>query len=161
MNVRNYQRKIQELYNVIERCKREIEELKIKMHNEAMEIASDRLSGNAKLSETEAENIFYEIAMKKKINLKRQYKINIIRKKDNYIERFYFADFCDVKNKVVFEVDGGYHFTDEQRKKDARRTYDLKRMGYKVFRISNSQIYNGKATQFLIDCYNKIKKPII
>ena len=103
-----------------------------------------------------AENKFYKIAKAKKLHLQRQFKINIIRKKDGYIERFYFADFCDVTNRLIFEVDGGYHFTEEQHKKDNKRTNDLKRMGYKVFRISNSQIKNGKTTQFLIDCYKKI-----
>ena len=128
---------------------------KIVRHNDELKAIAIKYSKDIKLTETAAENKFYEIALKKKNNLERQYRIDIY-KKNKYFERFYFADFCDVINKLVFEVDGGYHFTEEQHKKDIKRTNDLKRMGYKVFRISNSQIKNGKTTQFLIECYKTI-----
>lgn len=144
----NYNQRIKEL-------EREIEVIKIKQHNDGMRSAAKQFQKEVRESETKAEDKFYDIARKKGIKLVRQYKINIVRKKDGYIKRFYFADFCDILNKIVFEVDGGYHFTTEQRKKDYKRTKDLERVGYKVFRISNSQIYNGKTTQFLIDVYKK------
>jgi len=144
----NYNKKIKEL-------KEEINAIKVKMHNDGMKSASKELSKKVLLSETEAEDKFFEIAKKKGLNLKRQYKIDIIRKKDGFIRRFYFVDFCDTLRKIVFEVDGGYHFTKEQNKKDCKRTKDIERMGYKVFRITNEQIYNGKTTQFLMDVYKK------
>ena len=145
----NYNKRIKEL-------EEEIKMIKVVQHNSGMKGAAKSLKKEAIESETEAENKFYEIASKKGLYLRRQYKIDIIRKKDGFIKRFYFADFCDTKNKLVFEVDGGYHFTDEQRKKDYRRTKDLERMGYKVFRITNYQIAQGKTTQFLIQCYKSI-----
>ena len=149
-------KRIQQLKNQIKRCEAEIKRLEIELHNDSMNSAAKGLQGKADLSETEAENKFYQIATAKHLKLERQYKINIIRKKDGYIERFYFADFCDVKNKLIFEVDGGYHFTQEQQAKDFKRTKDLQRMGYKVFRISNYQIQQGKTTQFLYNCYKTI-----
>ena len=75
MDIRNYQKRIQKLRNIITKCQKEIEELKIKIHNEVMEDTSNRLSNDVKLSETKAENMFYEIAKKKKIKLERQYKL--------------------------------------------------------------------------------------
>ena len=152
----NCYKRIQQLKNQIKRCEAEIKRLEIELHNDSMNSAAKGLQGKADLSETEAENKFYQIATAKHLKLERQYKINIIRKKDGYIERFYFADFCDVKNKLIFEVDGGYHFTQEQQAKDFKRTKDLQRMGYKVFRISNYQIQQGKTTQFLYNCYKTI-----
>lgn len=149
-------KRIQQLKNQIKQCEAEIKMLEIELHNDGMNSAAKGLQDKANLSETEAENKFYQIATAKHLKLERQYKINIIRKKDGYIERFYFADFCDVKNKLIFEVDGGYHFTQEQQVKDFKRTKDLQRMGYKVFRISNYQIHQGKTTQFLYDCYKTI-----
>lgn len=155
-----YYKRIQQLKNQIKKCEAEIKRLEIKLHNEGMDSAAKGLQDKANLTETEAENRFYKIATSKHIKLERQYKINIVRKKDNYIERFYFADFCDTKNKIVFEVDGGYHFTPEQQSKDLKRTRDLQRMGYKVFRINNYEIQQGKTTQFLFNCYKKLNLTI-
>ena len=149
-------KRIQQLKNQIRKCEQEIKMLEIEMHNDGMDNAAKGLQTKVEINGTAAEEKFYQIAKAKNLNLKRQYRINIVRKKDGYITRFYFADFCDVKNKLIFEVDGEYHFTEEQHKKDFKRTKDLERMGYKVFRISNSQIFRGKTTQFLADCYKKI-----
>ena len=149
-------KRIQQLKNQIKQCEAEIKMLEIELHNDGMNSAAKGLQDKANLSETEAENRFYQIATAKHLKLERQYKINIVRKKDGYIKRFYFVDFCDVKNKLIFEVDGGYHFTQEQQAKDFKRTKDLQRMGYKVFRISNYQIQQGKTTQFLYNCYKII-----
>ena len=153
-------KRIQQLKNQIRKCEEEIKKLEVQLHNDGMNSAAKGLQDKANLTETEAENKFYQIAIAKHIKLERQYRINIVRKKDGYIERFYFADFCDPRNKVIFEVDGGYHFTPEQKAKDLKRTKDLQRMGYKVFRISNYQIQQGKTTQFLFDCYKKLNLAI-
>lgn len=128
---------------------------KIVKHNDELKAVAVKYSKDIKLTETAAENKFYEIALKKKINLERQYRIDIY-KKNKYFERFYFADFCDVKNKIVFEVDGGYHFTEEQIKKDEERDRNMRRMGYKVFRITNEDVMNGKSTQFLLNAYKSL-----
>lgn len=145
----DYNKRIQEL-------KDEIRRIKVKQHNDGMNGMAKKFQKDIHLTETEAENKFYEIAKKKRIKLKRQVRIDIVRKEDGYIERFYFADFCDVLHKIVFEIDGGYHFEKEQIKKDKRRDKDMKRMGYRVFRITNTDVANGKTTQFLKECYKTI-----
>lgn len=145
----NYNKRIEEL-------EAEIKSIKVKQHNDGMLGIAKKLQKDIHLSETMAENRFYEVAKKKKLKLKRQYRIDIIRKEDGYIERFYFADFCDILHKVVFEVDGEYHFDKNQIIKDRKRDKDMKRMGYRVFRITNGQIALGKTTQFLIESYKKI-----
>ena len=51
----------------------------------------------------------------------------------------YFADFLCREHKVVVEVDGGTHSSEA----DARRGQQLQRMGYRVFRVHNVDIYEN------------------
>ena len=62
-------------------------------------------------------------------NFLRNYPIRFQRQKTigNYIVDFYCA-----KAKLVIEIDGGGHYTDEQIKKDEYRTKELKGMNLSV-----------------------------
>ena len=55
----------------------------------------------------------------------------------------YFVDFLCRERKVVVEVDGGTHGTDEDLADDAERTLELGRLGYRVFRVHNTNIYEN------------------
>jgi very-short-patch-repair endonuclease len=55
----------------------------------------------------------------------------------------YFVDFVCRERKVVVEVDGGTHWTDAELARDKRRTCRLEALGYRVFRISNDDVYNN------------------
>lgn len=58
----------------------------------------------------------------------------------------YIVDFVFLKQKIVVEVDGGYHLRPEQRIKDQYRTKDLNHYGFKVVRFSNDDVlYNRTA----------------
>lgn len=52
----------------------------------------------------------------------------------------YIVDFLFRKSKVIVEIDGGYHFTEEQQTDDAQRTEWLVQQGYKVIRFTNEQV---------------------
>ena len=67
----------------------------------------------------------------------REYSVKFQRQKSigNYIVDFYCA-----KAKLVIELDGGGHYTDEQIKNDEFRTKYLNNMGLKVLRICNIDI---------------------
>lgn len=52
----------------------------------------------------------------------------------------YIVDFLFRKSKVIVEIDGGYHFTEEQKNNDAVRTDWLEQQGYKVIRFTNEQV---------------------
>ena len=54
---------------------------------------------------------------------------------DNYI-----VDFVCLSKKLVIEVDGGYHTTDEQIHYDAERTVVLNNLGFKVIRFTNNEV---------------------
>ncbi len=70
-------------------------------------------------------------------NFLREYPIRFQRQKSigNYIADFYCA-----KAKLVIELDGGGHYTEEQAEKDRIRTEELESMDLTVLRISNLDI---------------------
>ena len=67
----------------------------------------------------------------------RQYKVRFQRQKaiGNYI-----VDFYCYQAKLVVEIDGSQHFTNEERDYDQQRTAYLEQLGLHVLRISNRQI---------------------
>ncbi|MBE6666100.1 MAG: endonuclease domain-containing protein [Ruminococcaceae bacterium] len=52
----------------------------------------------------------------------------------------YIADFYCAKARLVIELDGGGHYTPEQKRKDKQRTHDLNAMNLTVVRICNLDI---------------------
>ena len=67
----------------------------------------------------------------------RSYPVRFQRQKciDHYI-----VDFYCFRAKLVVELDGGGHYTDEQQEKDRVRTAVLERMGLRVIRFSNTDV---------------------
>ena len=80
---------------------------------------------------TEAESAFWSLAKGSGIGEKcrRQYIIG------EYIVDFFFR-----KSMLIVELDGGYHFTEEQQKEDAIRQDWLEHKGYKVLRFTNEEV---------------------
>lgn len=138
----------------IKELQEEINSLKDMQHNNGMRSAARDIKNKLDSRMTPAELKFQHIAELKHLKLKSQYKIEIVNK--DRIEKFYFADFCDPVHKLIFEIDGEYHFTEEQRKKDLKRTKALYKAGYKVFRITNEEVFAGKTTNFLVNAYRSI-----
>ncbi|MBQ2988910.1 MAG: endonuclease domain-containing protein [Clostridia bacterium] len=70
-------------------------------------------------------------------NFLRNYPVRFQRQKaiGNYIADFYCA-----KARLIIELDGGGHYTTEQRIKDEQRTNDLNAMHLTVVRICNLDI---------------------
>ncbi len=70
--------------------------------------------------------------------------------KDNQIEGYkfrrqhplsiYIVDFYCHALKLVIEIDGGYHFKEEQQLLDKKRTADIEFQGLKVIRFTNEEI---------------------
>ena len=55
----------------------------------------------------------------------------------------YFADFACRAAKLVVEIDGETHSTDEEIARDQRRTAFLQAEGYRVLRFRNQQVYEN------------------
>lgn len=138
----------------IKELEEEIQILKDIQHNAGMKGIAKELNKELREKATDAELKFKNIAELKNLKLKFQYRIDII--KGHRIKKFYFADFCDTKNKMIFEIDGSYHNTAMQQKKDLKRTRDLCKLGYRIFRITNEEVFSGKTTNFLINAYKSI-----
>ena len=143
----NYNQRIKDL-------EEQIEEIKAVQHNHGIHGAAKVINRKLIKEATEAELQFKKIAKLKHLKLKFQYRINIY--KGHRITKFYFADFCDPINKLIFEIDGGYHFTEDQIKKDLKRTRALVKEGFKIFRITNEEVFNGGTTSFLVNAYGSI-----
>jgi type I restriction enzyme R subunit len=84
-------------------------------------------------NQTKAEEIFWEILRNRQfLNLKfrRQHQIG------DYIVDFYCPEL-----KLVIEIDGEIHNTEEQSKKDSKREAYLKSLGNNILRFSNQRIF--------------------
>ena len=88
-------------------------------------------SKNNRRNLTTAETVFWKIAKSSGLGEKcrRQYIIG------QYIVDFFFR-----KSKLIVELDGAYHFSDEQQKEDVIRQEWLEKMGYTVIRFTNEDI---------------------
>lgn len=84
---------------------------------------------------SDAEKAAYKIVNALGYKVIRQFPINTGR-------RIYFADLYIPKLKLVFELDGGYHYTDKQKRLDNNRSSGIWRLGYHVVRLSNHDARN-------------------
>jgi very-short-patch-repair endonuclease len=55
----------------------------------------------------------------------------------------YIADFASLRARLVIELDGETHSTDEERAHDARRDAFLSKRGWRVMRFWNSDVYKN------------------
>ena len=53
----------------------------------------------------------------------------------------YIADFYCASEKLIIELDGGYHNTTEQKAQDKERDETLSAMGFKILRLENKLIF--------------------
>jgi len=54
----------------------------------------------------------------------------------------YVVDFVCLEKRLIVELDGGQHNTDEHEKRDSERTAWLHSKGYKVIRFWNNEVLN-------------------
>lgn len=88
------------------------------------------LAKNLRKSATrEEKHLWYDFLSRYEIRFQRQKSI------DNYI-----ADFYCHKAKLVVELDGSQHYTEDGRHDDELRTEVLEEYGLRVIRITNKQI---------------------
>lgn len=65
----------------------------------------------------------------------------VICKDKPYLLDFYVTD--SKRRRLDIEVDGGYHYTKIQMKKDSARAFDINKSGIKVIRITNEEALSG------------------
>ena len=67
--------------------------------------------------------------------------------------RQYYADIYIPSLRLVIEVDGGYHFTDNQKRLDTNRSAGIRRLGYHVCRIKNQDAHDIRKIRAKISRY--------
>lgn len=79
-----------------------------------------------------------EMAFEKTLlNLSEKYNFSTVKFRKNFpILNKYFGDFVSIHHKVIVELDGSIHKTNEQKQKDLLRDQILRSAGWTVFRIS-------------------------
>jgi leucyl-tRNA synthetase len=92
------------------------------------------LSRENRKQQTKAEALLWEELR----NNKTGYKV----RRQHCIDSF-IIDFAFLNEKVLVEVDGGYHNETEQQKYDAARTEFLQELGYTVIRFTNDEVKNN------------------
>jgi very-short-patch-repair endonuclease len=55
----------------------------------------------------------------------------------------YFADFACREEKLVIEIDGATHSSDDERRRDAKREEFLRERGYRIARFVNAEAYGN------------------
>jgi very-short-patch-repair endonuclease len=55
----------------------------------------------------------------------------------------YFVDFLCRDRKIIVEIDGGTHGTEAEISHDEWRATELRRLGYRVFRARNIDVYEN------------------
>ena len=99
------------------------------------EINARTLAKRLRRSLTRAETILWVRLRRKGVNgqrFRRQHPIGP-----------YVADFACVAARLVVEVDGATHGTDEERAHDARRDAFLRRNGWRVMRVQNHEVFRN------------------
>lgn len=96
---------------------------------------------NLRKLQTPAEKKFWEkVRGKRFYNLKfnRQYMIEYAQIMGNKL--YYIADFHNFEHKVIVEIDGGIHLTQEDY--DKERQNNIEALGYCVIRFTNDEVLN-------------------
>lgn len=55
----------------------------------------------------------------------------------------YIVDFACLSKQLVIELDGGYHFEEEQMEFDRIRTEHLEYLGFRVIRFTNEEVFGN------------------
>lgn len=65
----------------------------------------------------------------------------------------YIADFVCLKRRLIVEIDGGYHAQEEQQIMDYLRTAELEKLGFRVIRLKNDEIFQdiSKSLDIIFD----------
>lgn len=92
------------------------------------------LAKEMRKNHTEAEGLLWEELRNNKLGVKfrRQHPVDA-----------YITDFIALHEKLIVEVDGGYHENDEQKQYDENRANVLKEIGFNIIRFNNDEVINN------------------
>jgi very-short-patch-repair endonuclease len=91
-----------------------------------------RLGREPKQNDADAENLLWSKLRRKQLKGHQFYRQKVIGR--------YIVDFYCATEKLVIEVDGGQHYTEEGKKKDRLRNEALSKLGLAVLRFSDREV---------------------
>lgn len=95
---------------------------------------------------TSAEKSVCRILSALNVQFIRQYAVRTARK-------CFYIDIYIPTLKLAIEVDGKYHFTDNQKRLDSNRSACLRRLGIHIYRINNSNAYSTNKVKKLLKAF--------
>ena len=108
------------------------------------------LARNLRQNQTNAETLIWQLVRNRQI-------ANAKFRRQQPIEG-YIADFYCHEHKLIIELDGSQHFTEDGIKQDALRTQRLNQLGITVLRFDNRQVF--LETEVVLEViYNAVKDP--
>ncbi len=105
-----------------------------------MDVSIKEVCRSLRKNSTLAEKVFWQTVRNRQVKgckFNRQYPI--VFEIDD-VRRFFIADFYSHQLQLVIEIDGGIHET--QKDYDKLRTVIINKLGFEVFRFSNSEVLN-------------------
>lgn len=111
-----------------------------------------QLKEEGKKHSTEAEKILWESLRTKKFE-------GFKFRREHIIDEF-IVDFVCLSQRLIVEVDGGYHSQPEIQQADALRTEILEDLGYKVIRFANEEVI-GDIDTVLSKIAKELKSPLL
>jgi very-short-patch-repair endonuclease len=84
-----------------------------------------------RIGQTDAEKVLWEYLRRNALG---------VRFRRQFIIGDFITDFACIEKKLVVEVDGLYHSTEEQIEEDRKRTFHLSQLGFRVLRFTNEEI---------------------
>lgn len=80
---------------------------------------------------TDAEHVLWQYLRKEQLGVK-------FRRQHAVLD--FIADFICLEKRLIIEVDGDYHFTEQKTEADMMRTSRLENMGYEIVRFTNNEV---------------------
>lgn len=108
--------------------------------NHKLVAVSKQLCRDLRKYSTPAEKILWESLRNRGLKNKKFYRQYPLFFDFNGKETFYIADFFCFEEKLVIEIDDGYH--ERQKEQDKLRTEVINLLGIKVIRFTNDEILN-------------------
>lgn len=84
---------------------------------------------------TDAERLLWSKIRKKQLRGCQFYRQRIIG--------YYIVDFYCPKAKLIVELDGGQHYSEEENRKDRIRDDYMKKLGMKILRLSDREVFEN------------------
>lgn len=121
--------------------------------NEKQRLCAHRVNELKKRGPTKSEQILAEMFIR--VGVRAMFQKGFIAGNN-----FCIADFYLPKHKLVVEVDGGYHTTDSQMRRDANKDWYYRQRNFKVWRMTNeeAEVMTENRLRLMLNEFSRLKR---